>query len=153
MDDAGGSVVREVSEVDSLAQGLTEGELWSFLRDIEQGVVTLQPEGEPQEIYAGNVSYTASNGWRIIIFNDANEWDYIDEIVTNDGRSIDYDELFQTYPALAEYAPNDEVAWSRYRIPGYLKFRCNHCGMKLKKRKEVVGWLCDQCHHKILDNE
>ncbi len=38
----------------------------------------------------GNVRYIASNGWRIVVYNDADEWDYIDSIVTSDGRIFDY---------------------------------------------------------------
>jgi hypothetical protein len=53
---------------------VSENELMEFLRAIEGGTVVLRPEREPQDVYAGNVPYAASNGWRITIFNDANEW-------------------------------------------------------------------------------
>src|SRR4051794_38364252 len=96
----------------------TEVELMDFLRAIEQGSVLLQPEQEPQKVYAGNVSYSASNGWKIVIFNDANEWDYIDCITTADGRSFDYDELAEM-PIIEAYEPSEEAAWSKYGIPGH----------------------------------
>ena len=44
-----------------------EAELSQFLKAIEDGSVSLTPEQEPQDVYAGNVSYIASNGWRMPI--------------------------------------------------------------------------------------
>jgi len=44
-----------------------EVELSQFLKAVEDGSVSLTPEQEPQEVYAGNVSYIASNGWRMPI--------------------------------------------------------------------------------------
>lgn len=52
----------------------TELELSQFLKAVEDGSISLTPEQEPQDVYAGNVSYTGSNGWRIVVFNDAKEW-------------------------------------------------------------------------------
>jgi hypothetical protein len=65
-----------------------EIELRKFLKAVEDGSVSLIPEQEPQDVYAGNVSYLGSNGWRILVFNDANEWDYIDSITTRATRSF-----------------------------------------------------------------
>jgi hypothetical protein len=124
---------------------LSEVEVMQFLRTIEDGSVSLRAERDPQEVYAGEVSYVASNGWRITVFNDANEWDYIDHIQAADGRTLDFDGM-QGMPTLMEYAPSDEIAWSRYGIPGYLKFRCARCGMEL-----TIGppfgppFLCPTC--------
>jgi hypothetical protein len=64
---------------------LSEAEVMDFLKAVENGSVSLRPEYNPQDVYAGNVPYAASNGWHITIFNDVNEWDYIDEIQTSDG--------------------------------------------------------------------
>jgi hypothetical protein len=109
-----------------LAAPLPEQEVWEFLQAIERGEITLTPEEEPQEVYAGTVHYQASNGWRLAVFNDANEWDYLEEIVTADGRSLDYGDL-DPFPRLDNYEPSDEISWSRYRIPGYCRFRCPRC--------------------------
>jgi hypothetical protein len=40
---------------------LTKEEIWQFLLDIESGTVLLTPVDDPQEIYAGDVSYAARN--------------------------------------------------------------------------------------------
>jgi hypothetical protein len=126
--------------------GIQEEELLQFLKSIEEGVVSLEPESIPQDIYAGNVSYKASNGWWIRIFNDCNQWDYVDQVVAADGRSVDFNEIDDCMPIAREYAPEDEVAWSRYGIPGYMRFRCGSCGVDIKGPElEKGGFLCVRC--------
>lgn len=127
-----------------------EGELSQFLKAIENGTVQLTPEQEPQDVYAGNVSSIASNGWRIVVYNDANEWDYIDSITTSDGRIFDYDVLAEI-PAIDTYEPSAKTAWIRYGIPGYCRFRCKACGTKLTKPKGGSmrqPFLCLACQGK-----
>lgn len=113
---------------------ISDAEIWEFLRAIESGSVVLTPNGdrEPQEIYTANVAYSASNGWRIVVFNDANEWDYIDEIVTADGRRIVHDEIADSFPDIDNYEPSEGISWSRYRIPGHMRFQCALCDLQLK---------------------
>ena len=84
---------------------ITEKELLQFLKAIEEGAISLHPESDPQDIYAGNVTYTASNGWRITIFNDCNTWDYVDKVITADGRSVDFDSIENDMPTAREYLP------------------------------------------------
>lgn len=100
----------------------TESELLSFLQKIETGEITLEHTGSrtPADIYAGDVQYRASNGWLLTVFNDCNEWDYIDAIQRG-GTRVDYDALSKHYPRVAQYSPPDEVARRAYGIPGYLK--------------------------------
>jgi len=123
-----------------------ERELLEFLRAVEAGTIALRSEQLPQDIYAGNVTYLAANGWTISVFNDVNEWDYIDRIGTSDGRIFDFDALDEM-PALRDYQPTDELAWSRYRIPGYCSFRCELCG-RLLTREELgtkPDYFCPSC--------
>lgn len=124
---------------------LSESEVIEFVNTIESGDVVLTPEHEPQDVYAGDVVYIASNGWRIVIFNDANEWDYIDSVTSQDGRSFDFDQIEQM-PILSKYHPADDVAWSCYRIPGYMKFRCVACGTNIKKPPwGIKEYRCSNC--------
>lgn len=129
-----------------MAGTLSEQDIWQFLCGIETGAITLVPHAEPQAVYTGNVVYRASNGWEIWVFNDCNAWDYIETIDTADGRSIGFAGL-DTLPSLADYRPAEEVAWSRYRIPGYLRFRCTHCGTDLQEseKSQDAGFLCAEC--------
>ena len=127
---------------------IEESELLEFLTAIESGAIKLTPVDEPQSVYAGNVRYSADNGWRITIFNDANEWDYIDLIETNDGRLIDYD-CIEQMPRVNAYDPTCEIAWRCYRIPGHMQFRCVECSTHMKRFP--VGDAVCKC--KICRNE
>jgi hypothetical protein len=126
---------------------LTEVEVMGFLKAVENGSVTLRPDYSAQDVYAGNVPYTASNGWHITIFNDVNEWDYIDKIQTPDGNTVDFDVLEQM-PLVNDYSPSDEIAWTRYRIPGYCQFRCESCGTLLPSEQSRLPFLCPSCQGK-----
>jgi len=108
-------------------------ELRAFFRAIESGEIRLVAEIEPQEIYAGNVSYRASNGWRVVVFNDANEFDYVDHLVADDGRSIDFEQLEGSHVA---WHPDDDMAWRCLGLPGYCSFRCTTCGARLPSAVE-----------------
>ena len=127
--------------------GITEEELMEFLKAIEEGRIALQPEEcIPQDIYAGNVPYRASNGWRITIFNDCNDWDYVDQVIAADGRTLDFDEIDNDMSVVREYTPEIEVAWRRYGIPGYMRFRCARCGVDIDpKVLTKAEYLCDRC--------
>ena len=71
--------------------GITAAELRSVLEAVERREVSLMPEGRTaDEIYAGDVSYCVSNGWRLVVFNDCNDWDYLDSAVAPDGRRVEY---------------------------------------------------------------
>ena len=90
-----------------------------FLRQVEEGEIRLNPIIDPQDIYAGDVIYATDVGWEITIFNDCNDWDYIDSIRLPSGKRYDFDSLLP----LRIYKPGETVAWERYGIPGYLTFR------------------------------
>jgi hypothetical protein len=61
-------------------------ELLALYAEIESGNVRLTALQDPQNVYAGNVVYVSGNGWTLTIFNDANEFDYVDEVASPDGR-------------------------------------------------------------------
>ena len=124
---------------------ISESEALEFLKAIETGKILIIPEREPQDVYAGNVTYTASNGWFITIFNDANEWDYVDSIRSADGRELNFDSLWEI-PSIGNYQPGKEASWTRYGIPGYMKYRCKGCSTYLKKRAQLgPPFLCETC--------
>ncbi len=115
----------------------------AFLHSVEAGEVTLTPLQEPQDVYAGPVDYAASNGWQVSVYNDCNEWDYIERVRTADGLECDYDFIYEHMPQVDAYQPSEEVAWSRYRIPGYMKFRCVYCGRRCKGG--TLPYVCRNC--------
>lgn len=84
-------------------------EALAFLWSIDRGEVTLRPVGETwDEVFAGNVEFEASNGWLLTVFNDCDSWDYIDEIRSNDGRSLKYEEMVGT--DVDRWHPSEEAA-------------------------------------------
>lgn len=132
---------------------ITQQEVLQFLKAIETGAVVLQPELDPQEVYAGNVPYAANNGWHITIFNDANEWDYVESIQTADGRVADFEDI-DDMPAARQYAPSDDIAWLRYGIPGYGTFRCTKCGIQLTEGPPYPRpFVCGPCRSKFRIDE
>lgn len=123
---------------------MTPDEALEFLRAIERGEITLVAERCPQDVYAGNVGYKASNGWTIVVFNDCNEWDYPDCIELPGRPSVGFwlytdgtdtitgpdrdEEIDPAWEPVRTYKPRHAVRWSAYRIPGYLNNRCEKCG-------------------------
>ena len=56
------------------------------LEDADAGELTLTIEGGSwEQVYAGNVVWVTSNGWRIMVFNDCDDWDYIDSFMPPEG--------------------------------------------------------------------
>lgn len=126
---------------------LSEDECLDFLQRIETGEITLEPVHCAQDVFAGNVEYLASNGWSVVVFNDANEWDYIDRICTRDGRALDYDQIEESMSRLSQYSPTHEVSWKVYRIPGYCDHRCELCDQDIQGGWTIVDrrMCCHRC--------
>jgi uncharacterized protein YuzE len=95
---------------------LTESAILEFLHQIENGEISLKAISNPEDVYAGDVTYHASNGWQIVVFNDANTWDYLDSIKIDEDHFIDYDELDKMI-AIRNYSPPLEVIQKVYGIP------------------------------------
>jgi hypothetical protein len=90
-------------------------DIQKFLADIEQGIITLElADNKPEDVYCGDVYYIASNGYIIIIFNDCNEWDYIDSIIDTEDCYI-YE--FGDSNIIDSYEPSVQVAKERYYFP------------------------------------
>lgn len=106
--------------------------LASVLEGIDSGEITLRPIGEhPQITYASNVWYRASNGWKFIVFNDCNEWDYLDSFEDEQGKQPELTEEEQELLAAWEQRQaslSARVLWQRWGIPGHIKLRCILCG-------------------------
>ena len=114
-------------------------EVAAFYAAITSGEIVLVASRDPQVVYASNVEYRASNGWVIVVFNDANEFDYIDHITSPDGREIDLNQIERTP---LDWVPDEETAWALFGIPGHRKFRCRLCGAVLPVRPADGAFLC-----------
>lgn len=56
------------------------------LKSIERGDVTI--ELTAGDILLGRVEYRTSNGWKVIVFSDGDDWDYIDSIIPPSGQEF-----------------------------------------------------------------
>jgi len=95
---------------------LKEQDILEFLSMIEKGKIKISAKSDPMKVYAGNVVYVASNGWEITIFNDANTWDYIDNIKISNEIKFDFEEL-EEMEVLRNYIPPINVINEIYKIP------------------------------------
>lgn len=67
---------------------LTVEEILAAFRDADEGKVELWAEDVSwDDVYAGNVTFATSSGWRFVVFNDCMEWDYVDSVIAPDGRT------------------------------------------------------------------
>lgn len=67
--------------------------------------------------YAGNVAFLLPDGWRVVVFNDCSEWDYVSSVRAPDGREWGHPYDFPDGPSLSDrivdWHPEDEhaAAW------------------------------------------
>ncbi len=94
---------------------ISEKDILILLRAIEMGELKLKPEKDPNSVFSGNIIYNISNGWQIIVFNDANTWDYIDSIKTDDGRIVNFEDI-DSMSGLRNYEPSKKVQVNVYKI-------------------------------------
>lgn len=115
----------------------TNEQVSAVMGDIAAGRVTVRPTIDPAKVYAGNVRYEASNGRTIVVFNDCNEWDYLDSIEV-DGEVVAT--FGSMYPDDADGAVDfEEIVgadmWRIWRIPGWITCRCHGCGEVVERER------------------
>lgn len=103
----------------------TPNEVLAVLHAIERGeiTVTFLGIGPPKNTHCGNISYRASNGWTLVVFNDCDEWDYLDSVIMPDGVVTDFwdaceEDPFGTdeYEEVRNYGPPEDIEGSVYGI-------------------------------------
>lgn len=75
---------------------VSSDEVLELLRKVGNGDVVPNlenPECNWKYVYAGNVHYLV-DGWQVAVFNDCDDWDYIDSVVHPDGREGEYEDWF-----------------------------------------------------------
>jgi hypothetical protein len=113
---------------------ITDAELLRLWGRIETGEVRLLANVEPQAA-AGNVHYRLGDGWEVVIFLDAWDFDYIDCVVAPDGRERDFNEIVDTP---ADWHPSPSVQWKQLGIGWW---RCTVCGVRMSKRGPIASHL------------
>lgn len=72
-------------------------EVADLLRRVGRGevAVKLADFGWPwNRVYAGNVEFAIA-GYRVVIFNDCDELDYVDSVITPDDRTGDFEDWYR----------------------------------------------------------
>ena len=75
-----------------IAHGISHAAALDVLRRIATGAITLRlekPEWTWEKVYAGHVTYEA-DGWKIVVFNNCDEFDYIEYMRTPTGQEGDF---------------------------------------------------------------
>ena len=65
-----------------------------------------------KDIHAGEVYFVCENGWKFIVFNDCDSWDYVDTIVAPDVTKLDFDWIYENCRRLAYWRPNNPKKWT-----------------------------------------
>jgi hypothetical protein len=78
---------------------------------VDAGKLSVLLEGVQtwDEFYAGNMTFRLGNGIRLIVYNDACQWDYIDSYITADGTRTEAD--WYVAPLLLEWEPKHFARW------------------------------------------
>ena len=85
---------------------ITEELVITLLRAIRLGWLTVQEQFD-EGSWTDRI-FLVSNGWRVAIFDDAGDWDYIDRVVSPDGCRVDFDAMYDTMPLVMAYDPSQE---------------------------------------------
>ena len=68
-------------------------EIAEVFRQALRGEIAVKVEGDKSwsDVYCGNVEFMFGD-WRIVVFNDCWEFDYVDEVTAPDGRHAEFDD-------------------------------------------------------------
>jgi len=92
---------------------ITDEQVEQLFKDIDEGRVTVKPTRETwKEAWAGDVEFTCSNGWRVVVFNDCDEWDYVDSVIAPDGDKATWGgDIWADPPKWSNWHPRDPAPW------------------------------------------
>lgn len=86
------------------------GEILVVLQRIDAGELSL--DLVPDDGVLGSLrEYHCSNGWKIFVFDDAGQWDYIHQYLLPDGRIVAYDDIASSSLHVADFTPTNQEAW------------------------------------------
>lgn len=92
-----------------------EARVLEVLEKIHDGALTVSTDEVMGDIFFGDVIYEISNGWKITVFVDGDEFDYIDNVVTEDGTVFDFDEIWKLAEVESGEITPREDGWNRVR--------------------------------------
>jgi hypothetical protein len=95
-------------------------EAMALLKRIESGEVTLDLQ---KVIFFGPVEYLASDGWKLAVFDDAGEWDYLEWIESPEGQRRTFERLPEWFQ---DYQPPISVISNAYHWDDLADIREQH---------------------------
>jgi hypothetical protein len=81
--------------------------------DLRKIPITQEQREDAEAVYAGNAEYVLPNGWTLWVFNDCDEWDYLDSARAPDGWAVQYRDMPEW---LQDWAPEPITADSIWGI-------------------------------------
>lgn len=81
----------------------------------------IERSDDPDKLHFGNVEYNLPGGWKVVVFIDAGDWDYIDHIVAPDGTVLDSDNVPKDDPdgiwhSIFNWSPRvEDERWGKFR--------------------------------------
>lgn len=82
------------------------------LQSIDRGETPLIVSGPNwDQAWCGDVTFVTPNGWTFVVFNDCDEWDYLDTVTSPAGESLDYDQINESRTDLVDWRPKNEDIW------------------------------------------
>ncbi len=88
----------------------------TMLDEIEKRILTIKPQTIIEKGHSGNIIYKVSNGWKIIVFLDCGEFDYIDSFISPTGEETDPFKI-ESFNMLRNYNPPAYAQMAYYKVP------------------------------------
>jgi len=82
---------------------VSEDEVLEVIARVEAGDLLVTKDCS-WDVGALGVKFTTEDGWRIVVFNDAGQWDYIETVEAPDGRFLESPEIDEM-PCVEDYHP------------------------------------------------
>lgn len=142
----------------------------ALMADIAAGRVTVEPDGEKPGC---QLFWRTSNGWRLEVFDDCGQWDYVDSVVAPDGRELEFDDFiaadFNTrtpteaelhriwwhpgwsckYPTKRPGAMTEPLEPPRREMNPLRSPKCQECGNgmlgQMFRSWDGTKYVCEQC--------
>jgi hypothetical protein len=113
----------DLLDTGELPPPIEDEDLHGLLLAIERGEVGLRQAPAADEFgrFTGDTEYETSNGWRLTVFIDCGEWDYLNSVTSPHGARADVDAIDAAMPDSATYRPSRECAAAAWGVnePGW----------------------------------
>jgi hypothetical protein len=99
---------------------ISDDEMLAALTEADEGRVSVETvdDDDWQAQYSGIMEFRLGNGWKLAVFNDCYEWDYIEWVESPDGRCEEFSrgyksETFTRSEVLQSWSPKHLERWGK----------------------------------------